>query len=449
MPLTHIKAINHFMHIERKRQLVFPGEVYVKKGDRVHPETIIAKTELDTTQPLRVQVAKYFELASDRIKDVLTVRVGDSVRRGEEIATYKKNVMTKRKSLSSPYSGVIEHISLSRGEIMIREKYSEDDAVVVINVAEQLGISPFFLKTFLHVHEGQDVTYNQVLASSDGMVMDAIRSPARGKVERIDTRSGTVSIRRPYSPVYVYGYIGGTVKEVLDKQGAIIETSACYIEGVFGVGGETFGELSLVTDTPREVITAEMISELHADKIIIGGAGITYEGMLKAQQMHVRGVIVGGMKNSDIVRLVGKEISVGITGQEEMDFSLIATEGFGHIPMLEKTFELLKAHVGKVASMNGTTQIRAGVIRPEIIIPLGDQVVNKGDTDATLVEARCGMKVRLICEPYYGQWGIVIADGSQKLTMPNGTIQQTVRVKLEDGQELNVGENNLLVYEVS
>jgi len=62
---------------------------------------------------------------------------------------------------------------------------------------------------------------------------------------------------------------------------------------------------------------------------------------------------------------------VEATGTEQVGFTLILTEGFGSIPMAGKTFALLSAHAGQPASISGATQIRAGVIRPEIIIPKG------------------------------------------------------------------------------
>ena len=46
------------------------------------------------------------------------------------------------------------------------------------------------------------------------------------------------------------------------------------------------------------------------------------------------------------------------------------TEGFGNISMASRTFDLLKANENSYASLNGSTQIRAGVIRPELVIPL-------------------------------------------------------------------------------
>ncbi|QOR34133.1 hypothetical protein IMX26_11595 [Clostridium sp. 'deep sea'] len=448
MPIAVVKTINNLRLINRNRKLSYPGDVYVKVGDKVKADTIIARTEVDFAAARSIKVASYFGVPNDKIERILNVKEGDMVSKGDEIATLKKGFFSKRQNLTSPFNGVVEHISLSRGEIIIRERFSADESVVEIDVATKLNISPFFLKTFMHVIEGQSVTYNQTIASLDGFASGAILSPARGTIERIDTRKGKVFIRRPYSPVNLFGYISGEVKEVTPQYGAIIETPACYIEGVFGVGNETYGELEIVVKSPADKITADMLKDSHSDKILVGGSGITYDALQKAVELHVRGIIIGGLNNYDVVKLVGHEISVGITGQEEDDITLIATEGFGDVPMLPRTFELLKKHVGKTTSLNGTTQIRAGVIRPEIIIPLDAQVTEDPEGEDTLMEPQKGMKVRVISDPFYGMWGEVIKDGSETIAMENGTKQNVVHVKLESGKVIQIGENNIIVYEV-
>ena len=65
-----------------------------------------------------------------------------------------------------------------------------------------------------------------------------------------------------------------------------------------------------------------------------------------------------------------------------LGITVIVTEGFGDIAMAERTFDMLKDHAGDDASVNGATQIRAGVMRPEIIIPLAQVPSQSKDWDA-------------------------------------------------------------------
>jgi hypothetical protein len=108
--------------------------------------------------------------------------------------------------------------------------------------------------------------------------------------------------------------------------------------------------------------------------IVVGGSYITKEIIDKLIKLEVVGIITGGIDAETIKDILGYEIGVAVTGTENIPFTLIVTEGFGKISMALKTFNLLKEANNRKASISGATQIRAGVIRPEIIIPFLDEV---------------------------------------------------------------------------
>jgi hypothetical protein len=86
--------------------------------------------------------------------------------------------------------------------------------------------------------------------------------------------------------------------------------------------------------------------------------------------MGVSGIVTGGVDQKDLTDFMGREIGLGVTGTESVGLTLIITEGFGVYPMRDETFSLLKSHEGKNASIDGTTQIRQRILRPEIVVPL-------------------------------------------------------------------------------
>ena len=63
--------------------------------------------------------------------------------------------------------------------------------------------------------------------------------------------------------------------------------------------------------------------------------------------------------------------------------------------MGQQTYDLLSESNGRLASINGATQIRAGVIRPEIIIPINDASKNSNENKA---EKTTGMIVVALLE---------------------------------------------------
>ena len=102
--------------------------------------------------------------------------------------------------------------------------------------------------------------------------------------------------------------------------------------------------------------------------------------------------------------------------------------------MADKTFELLKNCEGMKASVNGATQIRAGVMRPEIIIPHATSRPAIAEENAKLV-LDIGTRVRVIREPYFGRFG-TITELPVKLTrLATESEARVLKLKFDDGSE--------------
>jgi hypothetical protein len=106
--------------------------------------------------------------------------------------------------------------------------------------------------------------------------------------------------------------------------------------GVFGVGGEALGELTTVAESPGEPLTTEMIGEGLRGKVLVGGSIVTIEALRKASKIGVSGIVSGSVDQKDLTEFLGHEIGMGVTGDEDINFTLIVTEGFGIFPMVLK-----------------------------------------------------------------------------------------------------------------
>jgi len=244
--------------------------------------------------------------------------------------------------------------------------------ISVVNVYAKLGVDPSQVKRYMLKEEGDEVKKDEVIAihrSFFGRFTKTCRSPMDGTIEVL-LSSGRAMIRGKLIPVEAKAHIPGRVVDVIPGEGAVVETQAALIHGVFGVGGEARGELVFAVNNPGEALTTEVIAEGHRGKILVGGSFVTLEVLRKAVKMGVSGIITGGLDQKDLTDFLGYEIGVGVTGGEKTGLTLIITEGFGIYPMENDTFHLLKTHEGKQASIDGTTQIRQRMLRPEIIIPL-------------------------------------------------------------------------------
>lgn len=284
--------------------------------------------------------------------------------------------------------------------------------VQTVKVASLLGIHQEDLRDYMLKKEGDPIQKDEILATSKsffGLFKGECRSPIAGTVEGISTVTGQVILREPPVPVEVNAYVDGTVAEVLPEEGVVMLTAGAFIQGIFGIGGETSGLLHAVVDGPDEVVTAAHLKGDLAGKILLGGSHVTHDVLRRAVDAGARALVVGGFSDSDLKAFLGFDLGVAITGQEEKGITLIVTEGFGKMRMAEKTFRLLHDRAGARAAVNGATQIRAGVMRPEIIIP--DPTVSPesvaqetGDLSKGL---RVGSPVRAIRDPWFGRIGVV------------------------------------------
>lgn len=318
-----------------------------------------------------------------------------------------------------------------------------------VRVGEQLGLEPQEVKAALKVAVGDMVQRDQVIAEVKtffGLFKSEVRTPITGTVELISEHSGHVGIRVPPTPIEVTAYIHGKVCEVIPEEGVVVETQAAMIQGIFGVGGERIGPIHMLVTDPDAPLTEDMITPDLAGKVVIGGSNVSGGALRKAAEVGCAGVVAGAIIDKDLIDFLGYDIGVAITGQEDINTTLIVTEGFGKIRMADRTFKLLKSLEGQEASVNGATQIRAGVIRPELVIP----AVGGGDNqpvDDLGQSLDIGTHIRVIREPYFGMIGSVTGLPPEPVLIPSGATVRVLDAKLSDDRLVTVPRANVEIIE--
>ncbi|MBC8215175.1 MAG: hypothetical protein ISS10_01705 [Candidatus Marinimicrobia bacterium] len=361
----------HESKIIKERQLPLKGNVVVKKGQTVSPDDIVATTDLPGNVRM-LNVANLLNIDAPDIRDVMLLKVGDTV---------QKNGM----------------------------------------MAETKGIF--------------------------GMFKSQANSPVDGTIEAISEVTGQVTLREAPIPVEIDAYVSGTVKKVLPEEGVLVETDAVFIQGIFGIGGENRGNLEVVVESREDELTVDLLKPEHAGKILVGGSYISLAAYKKAMELKVAGIVVGGFNYHDLEDVLGYTLGVAITGSEDLPTSLILTEGYGRIRMGSRTFDLLKQHQGKFASVNGATQIRAGVIRPEIVIPLSADELLGDHKDIHASEGiQPGSIVRVIRAPYFGRMGTVVSLPAELQKMESETMVRVAEIEI-DGETFLVPRANLEMVE--
>jgi hypothetical protein len=315
-----------------------------------------------------------------------------------------------------------------------------------VKIAEKMGLEPVELEGTLQVEKGDKVTKEQVLAMKKtffGLLTSRALSPIDGTVEYFAPAAGHMGIREPDKLLEVDAYIRGTITEIFPGDGVAVTAHGALVQGIFGIGGERIGTIKLLASSPDEPLTPEKIPSDCSGLILVGGAVVTADALRRTIECGGVGVIVGGIVNEDLADFLGYDIGVAITGTEDINLTLVVTEGFGQMTMAVRTFNLFKELEGKEASFSGATQIRAGAVRPEIIVPLEEEAGRAAEESVSqLIDI--GTHIRIIRVPYFGMLAEVTALPPELKEIATGSKVRMLKAKLsETGETVAVPRANV------
>ena len=361
-----------------------------------------------------------------------------------------KRTMTVEKTRRLPIFGeVLVNIgdTVEHETIIARTEISGNPEIAKASMT--LGVEPEDLPRYMlkelgdSVDEGENLAYYSMFF---GLFKKAVASPIDGIIESISDVTGQIIIRGKPIPVEVDSYIPGKVVKILPREGVVVGTNAAFIQGIFGIGGESQGRIRIAVGSPSEELTEDLVRLEDKEAVLVGGSMVTMEALKKAVDIGVSCIVVGGIRHGDLISFTGEEIGVAITGHEEVGITLIVTEGFGKMEMSERTFDLLRSFEGYNASVNGVTQIRAGVLRPEIIIPH-----EEGESQASEEKLVAGMvpgtPVRIIRQPYFGAIGKVVNLPVELQQVDSESHVRVLDVELDEGTVVTVPRANVEIIE--
>lgn len=331
----------------------------------------------------------------------------------------------------------------------------------IIRVADLMDIDPSEAVKGIKIRDGDLVKTGDLICATKiffGLFDVKLKSPTSGTVEFFTPTNAHLGIRHPSTPITVNAYIDGIVTDVATSKSATIRSTGALIQGIFGVGGEKLGSLyPLNVSESAEVLASDIdnVGDELRDAILIGGACFSKEALQSAATRKIAGVITGSLDASTLCEFVGHDISVSITGDEDVPFTLIITEGFGHLPLQKRISKLAHKLAGKRASINGATQVRAGAMRPEVIVPsedchdtslLGTHFKTPSSQTKGLT---IGSDIRIIRVPYFGKLARVTELPTSPQTIPTGATVRVLKATLTNGDEVVVPRANVELISVA
>jgi hypothetical protein len=301
------------------------------------------------------------------------------------------------------------------------------------------------------VELGQSVARGQVLARGGGLwglLQGRCRSPVDGVLREVSRHTGVVLVEVTAPPVTVRALIAGTVVAVAPRRGVTIEGVATVVQGVFGVGADTVGRLVAAVRRPEGVLTAEIIGPELAGCVVLGGALVTGAALRRAGTVGVGALVTGGIEDADLTALLGSEVSVAVTGGEDVRPAVVVTGGFGRVAPDPVAYGLLLEREGSLTAVSPFTRVRAGAVRPEILVTeaagAGVAAVHgdggRDDPDGTLAPGR---RVRLLGAMHLGRTGVVRALLPDPRTFPSEARLPAVQVELPGDRRIVVPRANV------
>ncbi len=319
-----------------------------------------------------------------------------------------------------------------------------------VNLANTMSLPPADVVSCMLKSEGDPIALDEPLAQTKGlfgMFKTTVNSRFEGTVETVSPVTGQVIIRGAPLPVQVRAYMSGTVVDVRPNEGCEVEADVAYVQGIFGVGGETQGRIKLACSAYDQELTKDLITDDMAGCVIIGGARMTVDAIRRALEVKAAAIISGGIDDQDLKELLGYDLGVAITGREDLGITVIVTEGFGEIAMAEQTYQMLKEFEGREASVNGATQIRAGVMRPEIIVPLEAPPASSTEGKFEEGQLEIGRMLRVIRDPWFGMIGQVSGLPAEPHVLGSGSKARVLEVTFPSGEKAVVPRANVELIE--
>lgn len=320
--------------------------------------------------------------------------------------------------------------------------------IVVVSPADELGLTPELVKDSYLVKVGEQVKEGTVLVRASyffGLIKSEVVSPIAGTVAFITEEHGRIGVQLPPTIAQRIAYCGGRVVE-LGKDGVVeLKSEASLVQGIFGVGCERVGTIRALPIAVDQPVKIADLPQDCTDLILVGGMAPCDGVLQEAALRGAVGFVCGSVSAKILQEFVGDEIGVAVTGDESISMSLVVTEGFGAIPMSKRANEVLMARAGAIAGINGTTQVRAGAVRPEILVPYpsdGTETITEC-ASLQLPELGIGSRIRLIRYPFFGRFGSVTELPDELREIETGALVRVLNAKLDDGRDVVVPRANI------
>lgn len=289
---------------------------------------------------------------------------------------------------------------------------------VLVDYGRGLGVSPQQADEYLQVKPGMELEKNDLIAGPVGLMRRVVRSPYAGRVEL--TGEGQLLLRLRAKSFALSAGFSGTVIELIENRGAILQTVGVLVQGIWGNGQAASGSIVVASEHPEAELTETHLDQRAQNAILLGSYVTRRATLEKAAVLPIRGLVLGGIE--------GALISVA----EKMPYPILVVDGFGAHPMNAIAYPLLASNEGREAFLNAQSWDAFRGKRPEVIIPLPLEEYPSPSSDTA--ELAVGKRVRICRSPYCGRIGTIEQLLTGTTILPNGLSVQAAQVRLAEDE---------------
>ncbi len=355
----------------RRREVPAHARVVAQPGQWVGEDDPVAVVDYVPGRLTRVPAAGQVAVTPELLAERVLRPPGTHVRPGDALAAAVclGHPMVSR----APAEGHVAMVSRHLGFIYVREALPVVGAgtpPATVDVFPDLGLPKPVLRECLLVREGDEVQFGQALASlnairlwkqafAPGKAGTSCVAQVNGWVEAIDLDRRTITIRPKETAAFIAAGVPGRVTGV-SREGVDIAVRGVRFVGAYGTGGEAVGPLCLgerpepgtVWARPERVTIGDLTAARDAGVLAVWAASATYEDL----------------------RLFLGDRPMGTVSRAGPGPIVVISRGFGDFRLPPAVSEALSGLRGRRALVDGATQLRAGAIRPEMIVVEEDGV---------------------------------------------------------------------------
>jgi hypothetical protein len=303
--------------------------------------------------------------------------------------------------------------------------------ITMVEIAHSLEVETPAIKEYLVREPGENFMAGDTIAQITGTFSRLVRAPIDGCFQGLSQGKAVLSTGQ--NKIQVKAGMMGVVQSVIPDYGAVITTSGFLLQGLWGNGATSLGELQIITDSWAQPLTPEMLDERGEGKVLVAGFCVDADALNWFGKRSSGGLIL------DIMAPQLIELAAALP------IPIIVLRGFGVDSPDPTLLDWLTPHVDKSVSLNASPYDRLTGMLPEAIIQAnGDERLGLDSVKQTL---KVGQKVRVFSGNIWGAIAEVLSLPEGEHVFESGVVQPAAVVQIGQGDTRTVPQQNLIIVD--